>query len=112
ILMTLLLTMNATDTLLQQRGHESYSNHLTGNFMISGTWQSVFSSASESTLVAIERTTWWLHIVGILGFLNYLPYSKHLHIILAFPNAYYARLEPWGRMKNMKSVQNEVLYAM
>jgi heterodisulfide reductase subunit C len=53
-----------------------------------------------------------LHIVGILSFLNYLPYSKHLHILLAFPNAYFARLWPEGRIRNMKSVQREVLYAM
>jgi heterodisulfide reductase subunit C len=60
----------------------------------------------------IERGCWWLHIIGIFAFLNYLPYSKHLHILLAFPNAYYARLQPEGKMNNMKSVQNEVLYAM
>ena len=62
--------------------------------------------------MAIERTAWWLHIVGILAFLNYLPYSKHLHIILAFPNAYYTRLFSKGKIRNMQSVQNEVLYAM
>jgi heterodisulfide reductase subunit C len=63
-------------------------------------------------LVSIERTCWWLHITGIFVFLNYLPYSKHLHIILAFPNAYFARLEAMGKMQNMPAVQNEVLYAM
>jgi heterodisulfide reductase subunit C len=62
--------------------------------------------------VAVERISWWLHILGIYAFLNYLPYSKHLHIILAFPNAYYARLAPMGKMQNMPSVQQEVLYAM
>jgi ferredoxin len=62
--------------------------------------------------VFIERSAWWLHIIGIVAFLNYLPYSKHLHIILAFPAAYYSALEPAGKMKNMPSVQNEVLYAM
>jgi heterodisulfide reductase subunit C len=60
----------------------------------------------------LERTCWWLHIAGIFAFLNYLPYSKHLHILLAFPNAYYARLWPEGRIRNMKAVQQEVLYAM
>jgi ferredoxin len=64
------------------------------------------------SLVILERTCWWLHITGIYAFLNYLPYSKHLHIILAFPNTYYARLEPEGKMKNMPEVQQEVLYAM
>ena len=63
-------------------------------------------------MVGIERTCWWLHITGIFAFLNYLPYSKHLHIILAFPNAYYGKLLPQGKMHNMQSVQNEVLYAM
>ena len=112
ILMTLLLTMNATDTLLQQRGFAGYADHYTGNFVVSGFIQPLFGTMSESTLVVTERTAWWLHITGILVFLNYLPFSKHLHIILAFPNAYYTRLPPKGQMKNMPSVQNEVLYAM
>jgi heterodisulfide reductase subunit C len=60
----------------------------------------------------LERSSWWLHIAGILAFLNYLPYSKHLHILLAFPNAYYARSGPKGKMNNMPAVQNEVLYAL
>ncbi len=112
ILMSLLLTMNTTDTLLQQRGHEAYTGHITGNFLISGLLSPLFNGLPDETLVTIERSAWWLHIVGIFIFLNYLPYSKHLHIILAFPNAYFARLEPKGQMKNMPSVQNEVLYAM
>jgi ferredoxin len=110
ILMSLFLTMNAADLLLQAKGHAHY--HPTGNFFFSGTLASVFSGMSESGLVTLERTCWWLHITGIFAFLNYLPYSKHLHILLAFPNAYYARLEPNGQMKNMPAVQNEVLYAM
>jgi heterodisulfide reductase subunit C len=112
ILMTLLLTMNATDTLLQQRGFAGYADHYTGNFVVSGFIQPLFGTMNESTLAVTERTAWWLHITGILVFLNYLPFSKHLHIILAFPNAYYTRLPPKGQMKNMPSVQNEVLYAM
>ena len=60
----------------------------------------------------LERICWWLHILGILAFMNYLPYSKHLHIILAFPNAYFARLAPEGEMQNMPAIQNEVLYMM
>jgi ferredoxin len=110
ILMSLFLTMNAADLLLQAKGNAHY--HPTGNFFFSGTLASVFSGMSESGLVTLERTCWWLHITGIFAFLNYLPYSKHLHILLAFPNAYYARLEPNGQMKNMPAVQNEVLYAM
>ncbi len=110
VLMSLFLTMNACDLTLQSQGNEHY--HQTGQFFFSGLIIPIFVGLNESTLIAIERTCWWLHIVGIFAFLNYLPYSKHLHIILAFPNAYYARLEPMGKMKNMPSVQNEVLYAM
>jgi ferredoxin len=112
VLMTLLLTMNATDTLLQQGGYGDHADHQTGNFLVSSLLHPLFGGLSNETLVSIERIAWWMHIVGILAFLNYLPFSKHLHIILAFPNAYYARLEPKGKMKNMPSVQNEVLYAM
>jgi ferredoxin len=110
VLMSLFLTMNACDLTLQSHGSEHY--HQTGEFFFSGLLSPIFAGLSDGTLVAIERTCWWLHIAGIFAFLNYLPYSKHLHILLAFPNAYYARLEPMGKMKNMPSVQNEVLYAM
>ena len=112
VLMTLFLTLNASDTLLQSRNYGHYGAHPTGNFMFSEWLHPLLNNMSDGTLVAIERTAWWLHILGILAFLNYLPYSKHLHIILAFPNAYYARLEPKGKMHNMPEVQNEVLYAM
>jgi ferredoxin len=110
VLMTLFLTMNSADRALQIQGHEHYLQ--TGDFVISGMLAQSLSSLSSSTLVTIERFCWWLHIVGIFAFLNYLPYSKHLHIILAFPNAYFARLAPMGKMNNMPAVQNEVLYAM
>ncbi|RXK86296.1 (Fe-S)-binding protein [Filimonas effusa] len=112
VLMSLFLTMNATDTILQERGYGHYGEHLTGNFVISGWLQPLFTGLSSSALVAIERSCWWLHIIGILAFLNYLPYSKHLHIVLAFPNAYYAPLVPQGKMNNMPEIQKEVLYAM
>ena len=110
ILMSLFLTMNATDRTLQLQGAEHY--HDTSNFVISGMLAPIFNGLSTSTLIAIERSCWWLHIIGILAFLNYLPYSKHLHIMLAFPNAYYARLEVMGKMTNMVNVQNEVKYMM
>lgn len=110
VLMSLFLTMNAADLVLQDRGNAHYP--VTGQFYFSGLLSGLFSGLSDGTLVAIERTCWWLHIAGIFAFLNYLPYSKHLHIMLAFPNAYYARLDVQGKMKNMPSVQNEVLYAM
>ncbi|MBW0179238.1 (Fe-S)-binding protein [Sediminibacterium sp.] len=110
VLMSLFLTMNVTDLVLQGRGNSHYP--VTGQFYFSGLLSNLFTGLSDGTLVTIERICWWLHIVGIFAFLNYLPYSKHLHIMLAFPNAYYARLEVQGKMKNMPSVQNEVLYAM
>lgn len=100
ILMVLFLTMNATDPTVA------------GEFVISGVMAPWFSGMDAATLHTIERTAWWIHIIGIMAFLNYLPYSKHLHILLAFPNSYYTRLEPMGEMKNMQHVQNEVLYMM
>ena len=112
ILMSLFLFMNAADTLLQQRGVEHYAGAATGNFMISQLFQPLLSGLSNDGLVVVERVCWWLHIAGIFAFLNYLPYSKHLHILLAFPNAYYTRLMPKGKMKNMPEIQQEVLYAM
>lgn len=111
-LMALFLTMNASDTLLQSRGVEHYAAYPTGNFVVSQYIQPLISGLSDGSLQLLERACWWLHIIGILAFLNYLPFSKHLHILLAFPNAYYARLKPVGEMENMSAVQNEVLYAM
>ncbi|MBI5371466.1 MAG: (Fe-S)-binding protein [Sphingobacteriales bacterium] len=112
ILMSLFLKMNAADTLLQARGVAHYAAHPTGNFIISQYLHPLMNGYSDGTLIATERFCWWLHIAGIFAFLNYLPYSKHLHIILAFPNAYFARLKPIGEMENMPAVQKEVLYAM
>lgn len=112
VLMALFLTLNASDTLLQTKGLEHYAAHPTGNFIFSQYLHPLLSGMSNDGLMMVERACWWLHIVGIFAFLNYLPYSKHLHIILAFPNAYFARLEPMGKMENMPAIQNEVLYAM
>lgn len=100
ILMSLFLIMNAAD------------RSLTQPFMISGFITPLFSGVSDTTLLYIEHTCWWLHIIGIFAFLNYLPYSKHLHILFAFPNSYYSRLQPKGEMENMVAVQNEVKYMM
>ena len=108
ILMTLFLSMNSADRALQIKGFAHYHDH--GNFIFSGLSGPLLVNLSASTLVIIERTCWWLHIIGIFTFLNYLPYSKHLHILLAFPNAYYGRLEPKGKIDNMQNVQNEVSY--
>ena len=112
VLMALFLTLNASDTLLQARGIEHYAAYPTGHFIFSQYLHPVLTGMSDNGLMTVERACWWLHIVGIFAFLNYLPYSKHLHIILAFPNAYYGRLQPMGKMDNMPAIQNEVLYAM
>lgn len=110
ILMSLFLLMNAADLRLQGLSHPDY--HSTGDFIISRHLVPLFQSISSPTLVVLERSFWWLHIIGILAFLNYLPYSKHLHILFAFPNAYYAPQKPAGTMRNMEAVQREVLYMM
>ncbi|MFN5642325.1 MAG: 4Fe-4S dicluster domain-containing protein [Sphingobacteriales bacterium] len=112
VLMSLFLILNAADALLQENGVAPYANHATGSFMISGLFLSLLKGYSSETLIYIEQSAWWLHIIGILAFLNYLPYSKHLHILFAFPNAYYARLTSPGKMTNMPEIQREVLYAM
>ena len=110
VLMSLFLLMNATDKAIQLKGNEHY--HMTGDFMVSGLLVPLMKNTDTSTLILVERSSWWIHIIGIFAFLNYLPYSKHLHIILAFPNAYYSRLKPVGEMHNMDSIQNEVKYMM
>jgi heterodisulfide reductase subunit C len=112
VLMTLFLVMNASDKALQLREYGHYAEAKTADFWISGLITPMFQNFSTPTLLGMERGAWWLHITGIFIFLNYLPYSKHLHIILAFPNTYFARLSPQGRMLNMPEIQQEVLYAM
>lgn len=111
ILMTLFLTMNASDTLLLTR-ETAHFESTPFSFIISQHLHPLLNGISNNGLILIERTCWWLHIIGIFAFLNYLPYSKHLHILLAFPNAWYVRLKPQAYMKNMPAIQNEVLYAM
>lgn len=111
VLMTLFLTMNAADKALQLKGFMHY-NEVQTNFFVSGFISPLFQNLDPITLTGIERGAWWLHIAGIFVFLNYLPYSKHLHIVLAFPNTYYARLKEQGKMVNMPEIQKEVLYAM
>jgi heterodisulfide reductase subunit C len=108
ILMSLFLTMNSADRALQLQGSPHYAEH--GNFILSGLFAPYLQNLSSSSLIGIERTCWWLHITGIFAFLNYLPYSKHFHILLAFPNTYYKPLEPKGKMENMVNVEKEVQY--
>jgi heterodisulfide reductase subunit C len=112
ILMSLFLLMNSSDKALQIRGYGYYGEVQTADFWVSGFITPLFQNFTTPALVVLERTAWWLHIAGIFVFLNYLPYSKHLHIILAFPNTYYTWLKPQGEMLNMPDIQQEVLYAM
>ncbi len=105
LLMSAFLTMNAADYKLQLLGVEHYTQ--AGSFPVSSLLLP-FLPDSQSALIAIERSCWWFHIVGIFAFLNYLPYSKHFHIILAFPNTYYSNLKPKGEFSNMAVVTNEV----
>lgn len=104
-LMLAILTMNASDQLLQSRD-EHYAQ--TGRLFFSSFLMPLFDGLSTSTLVVIERFTWWFHIIGILGFALYITYSKHLHIFLAFPNTYFSKLEPMGHINNMPVVTTEV----
>ncbi|MFO7673150.1 MAG: 4Fe-4S dicluster domain-containing protein [Lutibacter sp.] len=103
VLMSLFLLMNATDN--------HFQNLNLGN-PISQYIAMLFQESSFTTVNIIERSAWWLHIVGILIFLNYLYYSKHLHILLAFPNTYFANLKPKGQLTNLEAVTNEVKLMM
>ncbi|MFD2603606.1 4Fe-4S dicluster domain-containing protein [Flavobacterium suzhouense] len=110
VLMILFLTMNAADGHLQAVGAHHYVQ--AGSFPISGFISPLFDGMSEGTVILIERAAWWMHIVGILVFMNYLYYSKHLHILLAFPNTYFANLKPKGKFVNLESVTAEVKLMM
>lgn len=110
ILMVFFLLMNAADFQLQTLGADHYASEagIVGSFPISQFLVPLIDGLSISTLIIVERTAWWLHILGILFFLNYLYYSKHLHILLAFPNTYYAKLKPQGEFDNLEAVKKEV----
>ena len=103
VLMVLFITMNATDLKFQEMN--------SGN-LISGYVAGFFSDYSSETLHLIERFCWWAHIIGILIFMNYLYFSKHLHILLGFPNTYFAKLNSLGEIDNLNSVTNEVKLMM
>jgi len=105
LLMSAFLIMNAADAKLQALGASHYVS--AGAFPVSSLLQGILHN-DISTLVTIERACWWFHIVGIFAFLNYLPYSKHFHIMFAFPNTYFSNLNPKGKFTNMASVTNEV----
>lgn len=103
VLMFALLNMNAVESLLPD-GHAA--------FLVSNAITPVWAGLSEGALHIAERAFWWTHILGILAFLNYLPYSKHFHIILAFPNTYYANLKAKGQFENNAAVTKEVALMM
>ncbi len=106
ILMVAILTMNATDQILADRGVGHYL--ALGGLAFSSSIRPLFDGLSNGALIFIERFAWWFHIVGILAFAIYVTYSKHLHIFLAFPNTWYSNLKPKGEMFNMPEVTNEV----
>jgi len=106
VLMIAILTMNAADLALQDLGSPHYRQ--TGDFFFSQFLKPLFTGLNENTLVIYERFAWWFHIIGIFVFAVYLTYSKHLHIVLAFPNTYFSRLTPKGKMNNMPEITAEV----
>ncbi len=110
VLMILFLLMNASDLHLQNVPGGVF--HKAGSFPISQFIAPIFNGMSNELVVILFETFWWLHIVGILIFMNYLYFSKHLHILLAFPNTYFANLNPQGKFNNLESVTNEVKLMM
>ena len=104
VLMSALLFMNAAD--------RSFQVSTGGGMPVSSLLAPLFENSSEQLVMLVERSAWWLHILGILAFLNYLPFSKHFHIMLAFPATYYSRLKPKGQFANMESVTTEVQLMM
>lgn len=109
-LMLLFLFLNASDLALQQMDAPHYVK--AGAYPISQFLAPIFSNTNVDTLIIIERVLWWSHIAGILAFMNYLYFSKHLHILLAFPNTYFADLNPKGKFDNLESVTKEVKLMM
>lgn len=109
VLMSAILVMNAADFKLQELALEGY--HHVGSFPVSSFLVGLLPDNADS-LVLIERSMWWVHIIGILIFLNYVPFSKHFHILLAFPNTYYSNLKPLAQFNNLESVTNEVKLMM
>lgn len=106
LLMTSILVMNASDTILQGRGHEHYA--AVGTFLISDLIVPLFAGLPDSTLIFLERFSWWFHIIGVLIFLNYIPFSKHFHVFLSFPNVYYSKLGPQAKIPTISSITDEI----
>ncbi|HAH55590.1 MAG TPA: Fe-S oxidoreductase [Flavobacterium sp.] len=112
VLMTLFLLMNASDLHLQNIPGVYHHFIKAGSFPISQFIEPIFNGVSNELVMLLNELFWWLHIIGILIFMNYLYYSKHLHILLAFPNTYFADLNPKGQLSNLESVTNEVKLMM
>ena len=110
VLMLLFLSMNATDSILQQVDPDHYIK--AGSFPISSVLVPLFSSMETTTLILLERSFWWMHIIGIFIFSNYLYFSKHLHILLAFPNTYFYNLKPKGSFNVDKNITKEIKLMM
>lgn len=106
LMMSAFLIMDASDSILQSRGVSHY--HQAGSFPVSSFLVPLFGGMETGTLILIERLCWWFHIFGIFALLNYLPYSKHFHIVLAFPNVFFSNLNPKGQLTNLESVTAEV----
>ena len=106
ILITCIFTMNSADRALQLQGHGHYIN--THGFILSNGIGHAISNLPQGLLIILERLGWWGHLSMVYGFLLYLPYSKHLHILFAFPNTFFTRPEPKGEMQNMPAIQHEV----
>ena len=103
VLMLALFAFNIADIKISQQAGEE----LAGSFPISNRFVGLFSN-DVATLEVIRSGGWWFHIIGILAFLNYLPSSKHFHIIMAFPNVYYSNLEPKGKFTTNESITHEI----
>ncbi|MFQ3335415.1 MAG: heterodisulfide reductase subunit C [Candidatus Arcticimaribacter sp.] len=112
VLMTLFLTMNGADFYIQTNFPTANDYHQAGSFPISQFMTSVFDGMALDSVILVERSAWWMHIIGIFIFLNYLYYSKHLHILLAFPNTYFANLNAKGGFANNPTVTAEVKLMM
>jgi len=112
VLMTLFLTMNGADFYIQTNFPAANDYHQAGSFPISQFMTSVFDGMALDSVILVERSAWWMHIIGIFIFLNYLYYSKHLHILLAFPNTYFANLNAKGGFTNNPTVTAEVKLMM
>jgi len=106
VLMTSIFFLNASDYILQTREFGHYEQ--VGSFFLSSFFVPLIQNLPSETLVIIDRSCWWLHIVGIMLFLNYIPYSKHFHVFLSFPNVYFSKLDPAGKIANMPSITREI----